>query len=179
MGAPRTLDPLDALERAIRTERDALARLARHEGLGPEDALDTVHDAFCTFLQLALAEKLPPEADHGAYLAGIVRNAARNRRRRHDLKKPHHAIESVAPGDTPSAPEEGALELMAKAEEHIRLRACVDRLCDTQKAVVTLRLLEDQPGEDVAHALGLKRGYVDVLLHRAKGSLLACMTEEG
>ena len=174
MAEPSTPDPLTALERVIRTERDALARVARYEGLGAEDALDCVHDAYCTFLQLALAEKLPPEASYGSYLAGIVRNAARNLRRRHHLARPHDAIESFVPEDT----SDGALELFAKAEEHIRLRACVDRLCETQKAVVTLRLLEDRPGEDVARSLGLKRGYVDVLLHRAKGSLLACMTED-
>jgi RNA polymerase sigma-70 factor (ECF subfamily) len=174
MAETSTPDPLSALERVIRTERDALTRIARFEGLGPEDALDCVHDAYCTFLQLALQEKLPPEASYGAYLGGIVRNGARNRRRRHHLAKPHDAIESFVADEE----SDGALELMAKAEEHIRLRACVDRLCETQKAVVTLRLLEDQPGEDVAQSLGLKRGYVDVLLHRAKGSLLACMTED-
>jgi RNA polymerase sigma-70 factor (ECF subfamily) len=42
---------------------------------------------------------------------------------------------------------------------------------------VTLRLVEERDGEDVASALGISRGYVDVLLHRAKGSLFACMME--
>jgi len=67
--------------------------------------------------------------------------------------------------------------LLAQAEEHLRLRACVARLCDTQRAVVTLRLLEEQDGKDVAEALGISRAHVDVLLHRAKGRLLACMIE--
>ncbi len=174
MAEPRPTDPLSALEEVIRTERDALARLARQEGLRAEDAIDCVHDAYCTFLQLALAERLPEDVPYGAYLAGVVRNAARNRRRRHDLARPHEPVDLAAPRDE----SEGALELMAKAEEHIRLRACVDRLCDTQKAVVTLRLFEEQPGEDVAATLGLSRGYVDVLLHRARGSLLSCMTED-
>jgi len=40
-----------------------------------------------------------------------------------------------------------------------------------------MRLLQEQPGEDVATALGLSRGHVDVLLHRAKASLRVCMTE--
>ena len=38
-------------------------------------------------------------------------------------------------------------------------------------------MLEERPGEDVAAALGLSRGHVDVLLHRAKASLRVCMTE--
>jgi len=40
-----------------------------------------------------------------------------------------------------------------------------------------LRLLEERAGEDVAAVLGITRGHVDVLLHRAKASLRECMTE--
>ena len=74
------------------------------------------------------------------------------------------------------ANEISAETLVAEAEEHVRLRACVDQLCETQKAVVMLRLLEERPGEDVAASLGISRGYVDVLVHRAKASLRVCMT---
>jgi RNA polymerase sigma-70 factor (ECF subfamily) len=42
--------------------------------------------------------------------------------------------------------------------------------------VVTLRLLEERPGEDVAAALGITPGHVAVLLHRAKQALRVCMT---
>jgi RNA polymerase sigma-70 factor, ECF subfamily len=66
---------------------------------------------------------------------------------------------------------------IARAEEHVRVQACVARLCDTQRAVVTLRLLDERGGEDVAAALGLTRGHVDVLLHRAKHALRACLIE--
>ena len=41
-----------------------------------------------------------------------------------------------------------------------------------------LRLLEERQGEDVAASLGISRGYVDVLVHRAKASLRVCMTGE-
>ena len=58
----------------------------------------------------------------------------------------------------------------------MRLRSCVNRLCKTQRTVVMMRLLEERPGEDVAAALGITRGHVDVLVHRAKASLLVCMT---
>lgn len=163
-------DALDTLGRVIRRERESLARLARKEGLGPEDAVDVVQDAFCTFLRLAQRGEVPEEA--GAYLAGIVRNAARNKRRRHHLARPHDAIDAL-----PAIEADDSEALVARAEDHVRLRACVDRLCDTQKAVVTLRLLEERGGEDVAAALGLTRGHVDVLLHRAKHSLRACMLE--
>ena len=66
-------------------------------------------------------------------------------------------------------------ELLACAEAHVRLRACVAELCEVQRSVVLLRLLDERPGEDVAAVLGISRGYVDVLMHRAKAALRACM----
>jgi RNA polymerase sigma-70 factor (ECF subfamily) len=167
-------DALDTLDRIVREERAALAGLARREGLGPEDALDCVHDAFCTFLQLGLRGDLPADASgHAALVAGIVVNTARNKRRRHHLARPHDAIDAVER----SAADPSVEALVAHAEQCVRLRGCVNRLCKTQRTVVMMRLLEERPGEDVAAALGIRRGHVDVLLHRAKASLLVCMTE--
>ncbi|MBX3188697.1 MAG: sigma-70 family RNA polymerase sigma factor [Labilithrix sp.] len=154
-----------------RRERGALVRVAIREGVSVEDAVECVQDALVTFLQVGQRGALPSEpAAWSPYLAGIVRNAARNRRRRHHVVKPHDDVEALP---SPSGTTE---ELVARAEAHVRLRACVDQLCETQKAVVMLRLLDEQPGEDVASALGISRGYVDVLLHRAKASLRVCLS---
>ena len=65
--------------------------------------------------------------------------------------------------------------LLSHAEDVVRLRACVAELCSIQRAVITLRLLEERSGEDVAVQLGITRKHVDVLVHRAKGSLRVCM----
>jgi RNA polymerase sigma-70 factor (ECF subfamily) len=158
---------------ALRARGD-LVRVARREGASPEDAVECVQDALCTFLQVAQKNELPEDtARWAAYLAGIVRNAARNKRRLHHVARPHDDLDAL-----PVALGASAEALIAEAEEHVRLRACVDQLCETQKAVVMLRLLEEQPGEDVAASLGISRGYVDVLLHRAKASLRVCMTDE-
>jgi RNA polymerase sigma-70 factor (ECF subfamily) len=102
----------------------------------------------------------------------MVQNAARNRRRRHFRARPHEDI------DAHPIAAEGVLtaeEAIARGEEHVRLRLCVEELCEIQKAVVTLRMLEDKPGEDVAQALGITAGHVAVLLHRAKGALRSCL----
>jgi RNA polymerase sigma-70 factor (ECF subfamily) len=167
-------DVLDTLERIVRGQRAALSRIARREGLGAEDAIDCVHDAFCTLLQMAQRGELPDDPlEHAPLAAGIVANAARNKRRRHHLARPHVSSGAVEPiEDGPSTEM-----LVAHAEECVRLRACVNRLCRTQRTVVMLRMLEERPGEDVAALLGLTRGHVDVLLHRAKASLLVCMGE--
>ncbi|HEY6462113.1 MAG TPA: sigma-70 family RNA polymerase sigma factor [Polyangiaceae bacterium] len=185
MTALPSADVLHALDGVVRAQRASLAGLARRVGLGPEDALDAVHDALCTFLQLAQRGELPTAVtEHPALLAGIVVNTARNKRRRHHLARPHRAIDAIdavdareAPGAGPDADAPTVEGLVAHAEECVRLRGCVNRLCKTQRTVVMMRLLEERPGEDVAQALGITRGYVDVLLHRAKASLLVCMTE--
>ena len=65
--------------------------------------------------------------------------------------------------------------LLSHAEDVVRLRACVAELCSIQRAVITLRLLEERSGEDVAVQLGITRKHVDVLVHRAKASLRVCM----
>lgn len=172
---PVPFDPLALLQRLILVDRAALAAVARHEGLGPEDAIDCVQEGLCTLLSMLGSGELALRDDEGLrpYLAGIVRNAARNRRRRHHLAKPHVPIDVVEPTDDAADSE----LWIARAEEHVRVQACVAQLCDTQRAVVTLRLLEEQGGEDVAAALGLSRGHVDVLLHRAKHALRACLVE--
>jgi RNA polymerase sigma-70 factor (ECF subfamily) len=167
-------DALDALDRIVRGRRVTLVAMARREGLGAEDALDCVHDAFCTFLQLALRGEVADDAAaRESLVAGIVVNAARNLHRRHRLARPHHTIDAIEPSSGAPSTE----TLVAVVEECVRLRGCVNRLCKTQRTVVMMRLLEERPGEDVAAALGLTRGYVDVLLLRAKASLLVCMTE--
>ncbi|HEY8072870.1 MAG TPA: sigma-70 family RNA polymerase sigma factor [Labilithrix sp.] len=166
------MSPLDVLSDAIRAERASLARLARKEGLGAADAVDVVQDAFCTYLRAAQRGELPPADATRAWLATAVKNAARNKRRRHHVARPHDALDAL-----PAAEDATVETLVARAEEHVRLRACVEQLCETQRAVVTLRLLEERAGEDVAATLGLTRGHVDVLLHRAKHALRVCMTE--
>jgi RNA polymerase sigma-70 factor (ECF subfamily) len=167
-------DALGRLSDLVRAKRSALAALARAEGVTAEDAIDCVQEGLCTLLASARRAVLPKEAEMwDSLLAGMVRNAARNRRRRHFLARPHDDLDAhpLAAGDGPAADE-----VIARAEEHVRLRTCVEELCEIQKAVVTLRMLEEQPGEDVAQALGISAGHVAVLLHRAKRALRECMT---
>jgi RNA polymerase sigma-70 factor, ECF subfamily len=167
-------DALDVLSRLVRERRVAFAGLARREGLGPEDALEALHDACCTVLAMALRGETPATVeDQAKLLAGVVVNTARNRRRRHYLRRRHDAIEDL----NPAAEGPSVETLLAHAEECVRLRTCMNRLCDKQRTVVMMRLLQERPGEDVASALGLKRAHVDVLLHRAKASLVVCMRD--
>jgi len=168
--APRR-DALDEIADVIRGERARLAAIARREGLDPEEAVDCVQEIFTNLLMRARQVPLAKGDRLRAELGATVKNAARNRRRLHRRAKPHLPIEEVEP----EANQIGADGLVERAEEHVRLSACIAQLCDTQRAVVTLRVLDEQPGEDVATALGITRGHVDVLLHRAKANLRSCL----
>ena len=72
--------------------RASLARIARPEGLAPEDAFDAVQEAFHTFLTLPQACSLVDEPDQSRkLLAVLTRNVARNRRRLHAVARPHES----------------------------------------------------------------------------------------
>ena len=159
----------------VHKHRRELAGVARAEGLTAEEAFDAVQDAFQTFLTLPAAH---PLVDAGAesrrLLITLTRNVARNSRRLHAHARPHNGDPDLIEG-LPAAAA-GADELIAAAEDRIRLHRCVQTLADVQRAVVTLRMLDEVPGDDVAQALGITPGHVAVLLHRAKVNLLSCMT---
>ena len=171
----------------VHRHRRELAGVARGEGLTAEEAFDAVQDAFQTFITLPAARR-PHESTvahraSGAERLGdesrrllitLTRNVARNHRRLHARAKPHAgdpALLAALPAATA-----GADDIIAAAEDQIRLHRCVQTLAEVQRAVVTLRMLDEVPGEDVAVALGITPGHVAVLLHRAKLNLLACMT---
>jgi RNA polymerase sigma-70 factor (ECF subfamily) len=156
----------------VRAHREALLRVARAEGLSGEDALDAVQEAFTAFVT---RPPVPRERARRT-LAALTRNLARNGRRLHRNARPHVTDDATLDALDAEAPEAEA-QLVA-AEEKARLDCCVARLADLQRAVVTLRVLEECSGADVAERLGLSAGHVAVLLHRAKSALAACLSEE-
>lgn len=149
-----------------------LAQLASAEGLSATDAVDAVQEAFHTFLSLPQARSLAFDTDDSAkLLTVIVRNAARNMRRRHHRSRAHDDISDLEQPDHAASVE----ELLAKADEHVRLLGCINVLGEVQRNVVTLRMLEEMSGHDVAEQLKLEPGHVAVLLHRAKKELERCL----
>jgi RNA polymerase sigma-70 factor (ECF subfamily) len=70
----------------------------------------------------------------------------------------------------------GVDELLARAEDELRLMGCVSKLSDIQQRVVRLRMLEELSGDDVARALGLRADHVATLLYRAKKEVFRSVT---
>jgi RNA polymerase sigma factor (sigma-70 family) len=157
-----------------RAHTRALSGVARAEGLSADDALDAVQEAFQTFLDLPEARSLVGhELDSRRLLSTIVRNAARNMRRRAFRRLPH---ETLADGPEIADDVPGVDELLARAEEELKLMGCVSQLSDLHQRVVRLRMLEELSGADVARELGVRPDHVATLLYRAKKELFRCVT---
>jgi RNA polymerase sigma-70 factor (ECF subfamily) len=151
-------------------------RVVRREGLGAEDALDCVQDAFYGFLTLPQARALVEEPDDSAKLLTVLaRNVARNRRRRHDRARPHLSDEITLDGLPAIALS--ADQAVAEAQEYALVVGCMATLNQLQRAVVTLRLLDEVRGENVARMLGISAGNGAVLLSRAKERLRSCYAD--
>ena len=149
-----------------------LAGIARREGVSAADALDVVQDSFQILIARPDAPTLRERPEDAArVLSAIVRNAARNLRRRHQHAKPHLDVETTPlPAEAP-APDEA----LVTALETAQLEGCMAGLGDVHRHVVTLRVLEELSGAEAAAALGLTTGHVAVLLHRARKQLERCM----
>src|SRR5262245_56267547 len=122
--AGRASGMLEWVTRLVHTHRARLYRLARREGLRDEDSLDCVQDAFHTFLLLPQARQLVESDEESIKLLSVlVRNHARNRRRRHDVARPHEAGDQTLAVLTAEAlPVD---ELIAQAEEFALMVGCV------------------------------------------------------
>ena len=150
-----------------------LAAIARREGVGASDALDVVQDAFHTLLarpDIAALRTRPDDAVR--LLSVIVRNAARNLRRRHHNARPH--VDVATSELAASGPR--ADDALDHAITATQLTGCLAKLDDVHRQIVRLRVLEELSGAEAAEALGLTANHVAVLLHRARKELERCMT---
>jgi RNA polymerase sigma-70 factor, ECF subfamily len=162
-------------DRLAREHTLNLARVALREGLRAEEAIDAVQDAFVTFLGLPQARVLSEnQAESLSLLCAVVRNAARNIRKRHDHSRPHVDLAELDIVDQQASVD----ELIVLAEAHAALLGCVQRLAEVQRHVVTLRMMDQLSGSEVAEALGIPSGHVAVTLHRAKSELRRCLANQ-
>ena len=148
-----------------------LMGVAMAEGLTSTESLDAVQEGLRTFLGMPLARQMAQDQDDSAkFLAVVVRNVARNMRRKHHRARVHEAWDDEVAADADPSVD----DLIGLAEQRVRLLGCVATLSAVQRSVVTLRMLEELSGDETARALGLQSGHVAVLLHRAKKELRQC-----
>jgi RNA polymerase sigma-70 factor (ECF subfamily) len=162
----------DWVSHLARDHAGRLASIARREGATATDALDLVQDAFHTLLARPDLDRLRADGAAAArVLAAIVRNAARNLRRRHHNARPHVDVDDQPLASRSPTPDE-ELEHAITASQ---LAGCLAKLGDAHRHVVTLRVLEELSSDEAARELGISPTHVAVLLHRARKQLAQCM----
>ncbi len=159
----------------VLTHRSRLANLARNEGLSEQDALEAVQEAFETFLVLPQARELiASEEDSAKFLTVIVKNEARNFRRRNQRR---HRYYAQSPSDDLLKASEtlDPEELILEAEKHLAVLGCLKKLKEMQQLVIKLRLFHGNGGDEIAEILKLSPGNVATILTRAKADLRECL----
>jgi RNA polymerase sigma-70 factor (ECF subfamily) len=113
----------------------------------------------------------------GTWLHRIVVNAclsklrARRRRRETSLDL-LSAFDESGRHTAPLSPlSPHAEDTLAREETRAQVRACIDRLPESYRAVLLLRDIEVLDTEEAARALGTTPGAVKVSLHRARQAL--------
>ncbi len=170
---PAAVEPLDlgALRAGDGTARAALYRrfVAVVHGIavavaGPTEADDLTQDVFVKVFERI--GELRDDAACGAWICGVARNAARDRRRR----RRHAAAELLS---EPAAPTAGDDELARRVLAHVR------SLPDAYRETLVLRLVEGLSGPEIAARTGLTHGSVRVNLHRGMSLLRPLLEAEG
>jgi RNA polymerase sigma-70 factor (ECF subfamily) len=155
--------------------RRATLRYCVARGVPRNDAEDVAQEVCMAVLQV-----LPRWNDGGkpvwAFVFTVLRNKLADRARDGARSAALHQDESAAAGmpDTAAGPE----ELMLAFDGTDRMRGLLATLPATQRDVLLLRIVVGLDTAETARALGLARGSVHVLQHRAVKVLRAKLSEE-
>jgi RNA polymerase sigma-70 factor, ECF subfamily len=96
----------------------------------------------------------------------VVRDGWRGERRRAELLAEYGEVLAPAAAPAPSTDVE-------------RLRGCLERLSERERAVVVLTFYDERDADEIAGALGMTGGNVRVVRHRAVARLGDCMGAGG
>ncbi len=160
-----------------------LLRVARRMMPAEEDARDAVQDAFvAAFKSIG---KFEAQSQLSTWLHRVLINASlmrlRSSRRRPEedieeylprFKEDGHQVEPSIAWGSVSEPADAVLE---REELRDQVRAAIDMLPDTYRAVLLLRDIEEMSTEEVAEMLGITANAVKIRLHRARQALRALL----
>ncbi len=165
---------LRAWETIVRAYQGIAFRTAYLFGANAADAEEATQDAFVkAYRALGRFRRGSPLKP---WLLRIVANEARNRRRaagRREALALRAAVED-RPGDAVPSPE---ADLLAR-ESRERLLAAVERLSEEHRDAIACRYLLELTEEEIAAALGVRRGTVKSRLSRALERLREELGEE-
>jgi RNA polymerase sigma-70 factor (ECF subfamily) len=171
----------DAFERLVREHGGRLLAVARRFLREEEEARDAVQECFLSAFRAM--DGFDQASRLSTWLHRIVVNAClmRLRTRR---RKPEEPIDEFLPQFQsdghqvrhPTPEWEGSAEtLLARKETRSIVRAAIDRLPDSYRAVLLLRDIEELSTEEAAQSLGVTANAVKIRLHRARQALRALL----
>ena len=167
-----------AFEELVRSHSGRMLAVARRF-LPEEDARDAVQDAFLSVTRAI--DKFEGSARLSTWLHRIVVNASLMKIRTRG-RRPEESIEDLLPRfkadghmEQPATPWRtsplGAQEALERDETRQLVRAKIDELPETYRAVLLLRDVEERDTRETAELLGITPANVKVRLHRARLSL--------
>ena len=130
-------------------------------------AADLAQEVLLTTLEQLRAGKLREPERLASFVFGICRLVVLNQRRTHAR---HERLLGAFGDDLPLADPASAPRL-----EQARLRHCLERLSERERAVLLLTFYDDRPARDVGVELGVSEGNVRVIRHRGLERLRACV----
>jgi RNA polymerase sigma-70 factor (ECF subfamily) len=154
----------EALEQLLNRYEAKVFRMALTFLKDPARAEDVTQDTF-----LKLWRALPDfdaRASPGTWLYTIARNTCLSACRAESYRKTV-ALDAIS---EPTAPVRAVFADM-------ELEACLERLSEVQKTVITLFYLQEKRVDEVARMLGIPEGTVKSHLHRARLALGDIMKE--
>ncbi len=175
----------EALATLIRERGPRLVGLARRILRDQEaEAADAVQDAYISALRSL--DEFRGDASLATWLHRIVVNAALMRRRATRLRRetPLESPEWTADDAPPdllsrAAPAQSLDEALERKQLRACIRACVEQLPPTYRAVVLLREVRELDTRETAAALGISPNAVKVRLYRARQALEPILRARG
>lgn len=159
----------DAFGELVRLHQNRLFTAMVHVVGCPAEAEDVVQEAFIRAYRKL--DRFRGQANFYTWLYRIAFNRSVDRRRTQkptrSLETAKHQVEQRATGEEQSPSH--SLELQEQSQ---RVRQALDKLSESDRAILILREFEECDYTTISEMLGLKVGTVRSRLHRARGHLM-------
>ena len=134
-------------------------------------AADLVQQVLLMMVERLRADRLREPDLIASFVLGMCRMVVLDLRRGHARRE--RLLDTYGEGLAPAAAPEPL------AFDSGRLRRCLGRLSERERAVLVMSFYDDKPAEEVGRELGLTAANIRVIRHRGLERLRGCVTGEG
>ncbi|MBO9472181.1 sigma-70 family RNA polymerase sigma factor [Shimia sp. R10_1] len=157
-----------AMRALYESHSEAVWRFVRSRLRDEFEANDIVHETMLTVWRTA--ERYQGRASLRSWMLSIARNKIVDHLRKHgrvDLRE----ADTTVPDDTPNAEI-----IVAAAQDAARLRVCIEKLGQHQRAAIHLAYFEELTYDEIATVEQVPAGTVKSRIFHAKQLLMRCLT---